>query len=420
MSKTPLTPAEGAVFEADDIAPSAGPALVPAHYGDPSGEQWALEAGRALVDRADLAVITVTGPDRATWLTSITSQVLTGMTPEDSRELLVLDPQGHVEYAATASDDGETLWLITEGENAEALAQWLDSMRFMLRVEVAVRGDVTVLGSVGDASLNGMTGSPGWVLTWADPWPGVAEGGTQYHQGRHPGEAATFYLHIVRADQVNECVAHWIASAEAPSSETSDSAATTAASNAQRPPRPIIAPRPRHMAGLLAWEAARIAAWRPRATTEVDGRTIPAEVDWLRTAVHIDKGCYRGQESIARVLNLGRPPRRLTFLHLDGSRGDLPEVGAAIERKGRRVGTITSVARHADLGPIALALISRNIPSDEVFDLDGIAAAQELIIPLDGRATASPKERPGLGHTNPELRRPDVPATGGGGSIGGR
>src|SRR5699024_12183905 len=72
-------------------------------------------------------------------------------------------------------------------------------------------------------------------------------------------------------------------------------------------------------AGSLAAEALRIAAWRPRWETEVDERSIPHESDWLRSAVHLEKGCYRGQETVAKVHNRGHAPRRLTMLHLDGS-----------------------------------------------------------------------------------------------------
>ena len=91
----------------------------------------------------------------------------------------------------------------------------------------------------------------------------------------------------------------------------------------------------RPLAGTWAAEALRIAAWRPRLGFETDHRTIAHEVDWLRTAVHLHKGCYRGQETVARVHNLGRPPRRLVFLHLDGSGHTLPARGDARELDGR-------------------------------------------------------------------------------------
>lgn len=363
---------------------------VPLHYGDPSGEQWALEAGDALVDRSDLTVIEVAGVDRQTWLTSLTTQIVTGIEPGESRELLVLDPQGHIEHAAAVVDDGTSTFLLSEGVDAPALVDWLNSMRFALRVEVRVREDLTVLGAAGRVSRATGQATPapevaGAFLRWDDPWPGVVEGGTEYFQGQHPGRFYQAHLYLVPTSEVKAAVEQWLAV------------------------------RGKSVAGLNAWEAMRIAAWRPRFGFETDARSIPAELDWLRTAVHISKGCYRGQESVARVLNLGRPPRRLVALQLDGSRGDLPQVGTPIERAGRQVGVVTSVARHADEGPIALALVARNVPADEVFDVNGVAAAQEVIVPVEGKAAASPAERPGAGLANPLLRRHDVRGSASGG-----
>jgi folate-binding protein YgfZ len=134
---------------------------------------------------------------------------------------------------------------------------------------------------------------------------------------------------------------------------------------------------------MWAYEALRIAAREPRQGFETDHRTIPHEVGWITTAVHLDKGCYRGQETVARVHNLGRPPRRLVFLHLDGSVETLPPPGAPVEHEGREVGRITSAARHYELGPIALAVIKRSVPTDAALLAGGVAAAQEVVVSPD-------------------------------------
>ena len=305
------------------------------HFGDPSGEQWALESGRALVRRPDLAVISVSGADRLTWLTSLASQVVTGLVPGASRELLILSPEGRVEHWAGASDDGTALHLIVERADCSGFAEFLDSMRFALRVAVAQR-DVAVFSSVraGANTRESVVGLPGHLWTWEDPWPGVVEGGAAYFQGaRHPGARTPMMFHAVSRQGADEF--------------------------------------------------------------EADARAIPPAGAGLRTAVHTSKGCYRGQETIARVLNLGRPPRRLTYLQLDGSRSDLPAPGTPIEVGGRQVGVITSSARHADEGPIALALIARAVPVTTVFDIDGVAAAQEEIVPVHGKSSVSPQTRPG-------------------------
>ena len=366
------------------------------HFGDPSGEQWALESGRALVRRPDLAVISVSGDDRLTWLTSLASQVVTGLVPGVSRELLILSPEGRVEHWAGASDDGTALHLIVERADVSGFVAFLDSMRFALRVAVAQR-DVAVFSSVraGANTPESVAGLPGHLWTWEDPWPGVVEGGAAYFQGeRHPGARTPMMFHAVSRQGADEFEAAWLAGGAA-----SGAAEAHAAPSSAPPCAPSSTPSPaggkRRRAGYLAWEAMRIAAWKPRLGRETDARAIPPEVDWLRTAVHTSKGCYRGQETIARVLNLGRPPRRLAYLQLDGSRGDLPAPGTPIEVGGRQVGVITSSARHADEGPIALALLARTVPIGTVFNIDGVAAAQEEIVPVHGKSSVSPETRPG-------------------------
>jgi tRNA-modifying protein YgfZ len=149
-------------------------------------------------------------------------------------------------------------------------------------------------------------------------------------------------------------------------------------------------------AGMQAFEALRIAAKRPRFGLDTDHRTIPHEVGWIETAVHLNKGCYRGQETVARVHNLGHPPRRLVFLHLDGSADRLPAHGDPVEldgpgsggpESGRTVvGFTGSAARHYELGPIALALVKRTVPVEATLLAGGVAAAQEVIVPPDAGA----------------------------------
>ncbi len=334
------------------------------HYGDPTGEQRALAAGSAVADLSHLGVVTVSGPDRLSWLNSITSQELTELAPRTSTELLVLSPHGHIEHAAGVVDDGEVTWLLTEGASAASLAAWLDSMRFMLRVVVTdASADWAVLGE--PVATEARAGEP---LSWLDPWPRTLLGGTRYgpDDDAHPAANRRWRLVLV------------------PRAGLSDAVSAREAAGAR-------------LVGTWATEAERIAAWRPRVGLDVDHRTIPHELDWLRTAVHLSKGCYRGQETVARVHNLGRPPRRLVMLHLDGSAHVLPEHGAIVTQDGREVGVVTSAARHHELGPIGLAMIKRSVPTDVelLVDVDGelVAAAQEVIVPGEGVSVDRPTPR---------------------------
>jgi folate-binding protein YgfZ len=317
---------------------------VAAHYGNPLREQRLLVEGLAAVDMSHRGVVTIAGPDRLSWLHSITTQMLTGLAPRRSVETLVLSPKGHVEHDLHLVDDGQTTWVTVEPGTSTVLVAWLDSMRFMLRVEVRdVSADYAVIGEPVRSETTAVE-----PLAWSDPWPLLVGDTASYSAvidpAKHPGSERPWRELIVARDQLEA----------------------------------VLGDRP--LAGVWAAEALRVAAWRPRLGFETDQRTIPHEVDWLRTTVHLHKGCYRGQETVARVHNLGRPPRRLVFLHLDGSGHTLPERGVEVEAEGRVVGRLTSVARHHELGPIALAVIKRNTPLDAVCTAAGLSANQEEIV----------------------------------------
>jgi hypothetical protein len=135
--------------------------------------------------------------------------------------------------------------------------------------------------------------------------------------------------------------------------------------------------------GIWALEAERIASGRARIGMDTDHKSIPNELGVLNKAVHMNKGCYRGQETVAKVFNLGHPPRRLVLLHLDGSSVDLPKHGDPVTLEGKEIGFVGSVARHHELGPIALAVIKRTTPADAVLMADGVAANQEILVPIE-------------------------------------
>lgn len=335
------------------------------HLGSPLAEQRALAAGEAVAPLADRSVLAVPGEDRLSWLDSLTSQAVAHLTPGVSTELLVLDPQGRVEHAASVLDDGETTWLIVDRPDAEALLGWLRKMRFRLRVDPrdasdefrVIGGTVAGLGAVRPVSPAGVP------LVWTDPWPSVTPGGHAYAAVEpHPGAERDWAEAIVGLDEEGRL-------------------AEAAAAGEVR------------LAGLLAADALRVAAWRPRWSADVDERALPHELDWLRTAVHLSKGCYRGQETVAKVHNLGHPPRRIVALQLDGSSSVLPAHGAAVRVGDDVVGAITSSALHYEEGPIALAVVRRSTPVDATLLVDTdegpVSAAQEVVVPPDAGATAN-------------------------------
>ncbi|GAB3439433.1 folate-binding protein YgfZ [Streptomonospora sediminis] len=314
---------------------------VAAHYGEPAQEGRAIDRSAAWIDRSNRGVVRVSGPDRLSWLHSLTSQHLTDAAPGTATEALILDTKGHIRFHLSLVDDGGSAWIHTEPGAAADLAAFLDSMRFMLRVEIDDLSDsravLTVAGPDREAAL---------AL--------VPDLGTGIPMRRTDSGTDLF----LPAESLGPVAA-----------ALSDSGIRAA--------------------GMWAHEAARIADHRPRLGLDTDHRAIPHEMGWVGPAVHLEKGCYPGQETVARVHNLGRPPRRLVLLHLDGTPERLPEPGAAIELEGRSVGTVGSSARHHELGPIALGLLKRTVPVETQLTADAIAAAQEVIVAPDTGANAN-------------------------------
>ncbi|MEY4102189.1 MAG: hypothetical protein RIR88_323, partial [Actinomycetota bacterium] len=328
--------------------------------GNPLSDQRALLAGSAVVDLSDRGVISVSGPERLGWLDSLLSQRLDRLVPGASTEALLLDPHGHVEHAMRIVDDGQTTWLLVdegvhtsakgEAPRAAALAAWFDRMRFMKQVEVTDRSAdlaaVGFFGSVPEALAEVTLAPTGIAVIWQDSWSEVVEGGWQYALAGAAGSIPATHP-----------AATWnYAEAVVPREALADVRAGAALTFA----------RPE------ALEALRIAAWRPRIATEGDEHLLPHELDWLRSSVHLNKGCYRGQETVAKVHNLGHPPRRLVFLDLDGVEVELPAGGAPITLEGAELGAepspvighVTTAARHYQDGGIALGVIKRSVPTD--------------------------------------------------------
>src|SRR6478736_3864958 len=286
------------------------------HYGDPMREQRILETAAGVIDRSNRPVLAISGPDRLPWLHSICSQHVSNLADGESTEALVLSPHGHVEQH----------WQLTERDG-----------RVWLRVEPSeVSDEWAVIGLVGpaaDAVLVAAGHTPPTTRAIALSAGGFAR--------RTPwGDVDLVVPRARLADEITGLVAAGAAPAR-----------------------------------LWAYDAKRVEARRPRLRFETDHRTIPHEVGWIDTAVHLDKGCYRGQETVARVQNLGRPPRRLVLVHLAGESDVLPDVGTSVELAGRSVGFLGTAVQHHELGPVALAVIKRSIPDDAELTVAGSSAA---------------------------------------------
>jgi folate-binding protein YgfZ len=311
---------------------------VPWHFGDPLREQRVLSTGAGVVDRSNRDVLVVPGDDRLGWLHSICSQHVSSLADGDATEALVLSPHGHVEQHWQVTELDSTVWLDTEPGAAAEVLGYLHKMQFLKRVEPAdVSADWAVLSLVGPAASTvlAVAGLP--VPDRAGRATAIDGGGFVRRMDWPASEAADLIVPRAAAEGMIDALVQ---------------------AGAQR-------------AGLWAFEALRVEARRPRLGLETDHRTIPHEVGWIGSAVHLGKGCYRGQETVARVQNLGRPPRRLVLVHLSGESDVLPEPGSPVELEGRTVGFLGTAVHHYDLGPIALAVVKRNLADDAALVVAG-------------------------------------------------
>ena len=328
-------------------APETGPdAGAVWHYGDPLGEQRAAATDAVIIDRSHRAVITLTGAERKTWLHSLSTQHVSELPDGAVTDNLSLDGQGRVEDHWIQTELDGVTYLDTEAARGEPLLTYLRKMVFWADVTVDT-ADLAVLSLLGPRLADpavltalGVGSLPAEATATALPDGGFLR--------RLRGPGLELDLVVPR-----EQAAGW---------------------------RQRLLDAGVRQAGVWAFEAHRVAARRPRLGVDTDERTIPHEVGWIGPAVHLDKGCYRGQETVARVHNLGKPPRMLVLLHLDGS-SDRPATGDPVLAGGRPVGRIGTVVDHVDEGPIALALLKRGLPADTELVTGGESAVAAVIDP---------------------------------------
>lgn len=338
---------------------------VPAHRGDPFAEQRAMARSAAVVDRSHRAVIAVPGPDRLSWLHLLLTQHVAELPPGSASEALVLDVQGRVLHHMNVAHCDDTVYLDIEAGELPELLGYLTKMVFWSKVEPRdATAELAVLSVVGPTT-------PDVLAAAGAPVPDLGsvlalDGGGFVRRTGRPGSDAADVV-VPRAERVA-----WFDRLVAAGARA---------------------------AGTVAYEALRVEALSPRMGLDTDERTIPHETGWIGRAVHLTKGCYRGQETVARVANLGRPPRRTVLLHLDGGDEELPAAGAAVMFGGRVVGRVGTVVQHHELGAVALALVKRSVPIDADL-LAGVAPAR-----IDPDSVPAEREEPPPGRAAQSLLR---------------
>lgn len=344
------------------------------HYGEPLSEQRAITSTGAIVDRSHRRVIRVTGPEAAAFLHNLLSQKLDDVQAGWSGSALDLDTQGRILHTmdiavttdtsadanasagdgagsgtgdgagAAAAPEGLAFYLDCEAGKFDSLRDFLQKMIFwsQVTIEEADLAIITVLGGPTDTHLPSQavysrtvsTATPADASS-AQPTTGLWEASrTDIAVPREQLEAAVEELESTGLQLI----------------------------------------------GLMAYTAERVKALEAE-SVDLDEKSIPHEIPhWIGRgervgAVHLEKGCYRGQETVARVENSGRSPRVLVLLHLDGSAPTMPSPGADIQVKGRRVGKLGTVIDDCDYGPIALGIIKRSALDAGQVNIGDVAAS---------------------------------------------
>lgn len=335
------------------------------HWGDPFSEQRAAARSAAVVDRSHREVFAVTGQERLSWLHLVISQHVTELPDGMGGEALVLDSQGRIDTHMVFAHIGETVWLDTDpGPQAtsalpkggkQTLLEYLEAMKFWAQVEIRdATAELTVLSLLGPESGR-ILGELGIELG-AEPYAVTAlDGGGFARRMPWPGEHAVDLL-VPR----ERLLAWWNLITEAGAAK----------------------------AGSWVYDALRVESLRPRIGVDTDERAIPHEVGWIGTAAHVAKGCYRGQETVSKVHNVGRPPRRMVLLHLEGSSEVYPESGDPVVSGERTVGFVGTVTQHHELGPVALAVLKRSVQPDAEL----MAGAEDRAIPAAIDPESVPEE----------------------------
>jgi folate-binding protein YgfZ len=307
------------------------------HFGNPLLEQRKLLEHKAYIHRDNQAVVEIIGEGVLGWLHSISSQNIANLKPGESAESLILDPQGRIEHQLKVIATDQGALIICNRDRRSALIDWLEKMKFRTRVEIKPV-ELLVVGAFAELELQ----APCWV----DPWAKTPVGSVSYSKQKPEWTYREYLVGNLSEISLEE-------------------------------------------AGEMAFQALRIAAHRPE-ITDCDERSLPHELDWLSSAVHLSKGCYRGQETVAKVHNLGHPPRRLAQLSMEV--GDLlPEPGEKVFYSDKEVGKVLASGLHYEQGSICLALLNRITPYTDLM-VAGMAAAQEVIVPADaGKAANLPR-----------------------------
>jgi folate-binding protein YgfZ len=343
-----------------------------ATFGDLESEYAALRRGAGLLDAPHRGTLLVTGAERHDFLDRMLTQKLTGVGPGWAGRSFWLNRKGRIEADLLLAESGERIVAALDFHCAARTAASLDEYLFTEEVEVTDASTslhhLALHGPAAAAALASAAGLESFALDAGE---------------MRPVTVAGIETIVIRNDQTGECGLEIIV----PRDDTGPVwqaivAADEAVGGSRHRVRPI---------GWHAFNIARIEAGTPLHLIDFGPDNLPHETGVLKDRVSFAKGCYLGQEIVARTENLGRPRQMLVGLR--PGKDALPVAGAEVyappdqppEAAGARVGTVTSSTLSPMLGrqPIAFAMVKS----------DWTAPGSRVVVSADGdllEATVGP------------------------------
>jgi folate-binding protein YgfZ len=310
----------------------------------PAGEYNAAREGAGLLDRSERGKLALSGPDAAAFLDSVLSNDIAALTPGHGADATLLTHKGRMLAEVRVLRTEQELLLDTERVALQALFDALHQFRVGYRTELHKRTlEVALLSLIGPKSDRLLVQTPP-----AEELSHVAS-----ELGGHPVRVVRTRLGLDVFCDAADRTAVWSALLAAGALPVSEA----------------------------TFEGVRIEAGIPRYGAEMDETTMPQEAGINERTVSYSKGCYVGQETVARLYWKGKPNRLLRGLRFS----EPVESGALLRQNERDVGSVASITASPRFGLIGLALLRREVePGDILAVGDTSSLATVLELPFHG------------------------------------
>ena len=319
------------------------------HYGDPAAEYAALTRGKAIVALDGWTQVELTGQDRVQLLSNLSTNDIKSLQPGQSRESLLLNVKGHILAQVCVSAGPDKLRLLTVPGQAERVINQLD--RYIIREDVQL-ADQTGLRTA--LLVAGVTAE--------ELAPKLAE--------RALAAGDCDILSPPELPAGSPPAVYWLGNTSLLLTVAQDAAAVAWQTLVELGCRPC---------GMQPLDQARVEARMPWYGVDATDENLPQELARDAAAISFTKGCYLGQETVARIDALGHVNKTLAVVRFSGD--ELPTAGTTFSADGKEIGRVTSAVRSPQFAaPLAMAYLRRGhqVPGTELSSSSGPAVVVDV------------------------------------------